>query len=77
MEPEIIGNRIKNIMKNKNITIEQLSKNMNIDKKKLKEKLEGKEEFYIEEMHQIKKIFNLNSKECDDLFFNKDIKLIV
>ena len=74
MEPEVVGNRVKKLMKNRKITLEQLAKNMNIDEGRLKNKLDGKEEFYIGEMSKIKEIFKLNVKECDDLFFNENVK---
>lgn len=75
MDPEIIGNRVKEIMKNRNVTIEELSEKIKIDKECLKDKLEGKEEFYLDEMIKIRKIFNLNLEESDYLFFRKEIEI--
>lgn len=75
MEPEIVGNRIKELMKKQNITADVLAKKMNIDIKKLNKKLEGKEEFYIEEMRKIKDIFNLDVETADKIFFKEDCKI--
>lgn len=75
MNPEIIGNRVKEIMKNKNITVQELSEKIGINKKCLEKKLEGKEEFYLDEMIKIKKILNLNLEESDYLFFKKEMEV--
>ena len=75
MEPEIIGNRIKELMKKNKITVKELSDSMHIDIKELNEKLEGKEEFYIDEMKKIKEIFELDEKASDDLFFQEHCKI--
>lgn len=72
MEPEIVGKRVIELMKKHNITVEELSLKMGLKKKKLEAKLKGKEEFYINEMRKIKKIFNLNVEECHKLFFQED-----
>ena len=69
MEPNIIGERLKLLMKKQNLTIENLADLMHIKKEALHKKLEGEEEFYIEEMGKIVEIFNLSIKECDELFF--------
>lgn len=75
MEPEIIGNRVKELMQKQNITIEQLSKKMDIDLRELNNKLEGKEEFYIDEMKKIKEIFELDEKSSDELFFKENCEV--
>lgn len=72
MEPEIVGNRVMKLMKEHKMGIEELAKKMEINKKSLEKKLKGEEEFYIEEMHKIQEIFDLNLKEIDDLFFKKN-----
>ena len=69
MDAIVVGSRIKKLMENKNITIEQLSKKMGINEKELEKKLKGEEEFFIGEMAKIKVIFELNLKEFDELFF--------
>lgn len=69
MEPKIVGSRIKVLMEKRNITLQQLAEAMNIEKTNLEKKLEGEEEFVIDEMGKIAEIFNLSVKECDELFF--------
>ena len=70
MEPEIVGKRIKKLMEIKNITSQQLSKKMDINKK-----LEGQEEFYLDEMKKIQQIFDLDIKTVDELFFKEECKI--
>ena len=65
MEPEIVGKRIKKLMEIKNITSQQLSKKMDIDINSLNKKLEGQEEFYLDEMKKIQQIFDLDIKTFD------------
>lgn len=75
MEPEIIGKRIKLLMQKNNITIEKFSEQLGINIEKLKTKLEGKEEFYLNEMKKIKEIFKLDENASDELFFKEDCKI--
>lgn len=49
-----------------------MAKRIGITNKKLENKLEGKEEFYISEIIELTKIFNLNIEECAKIFFNED-----
>ena len=72
MEPEIVGKRIKKLMEIKNITSQQLSKKMDIDINSLNKKLEGQEEFYLDEMKKIQQIFDLDIKTVDELFFKEE-----
>ena len=75
MEPEIVGKRIKKLMEIKNITSQQLSKKMDIDINSLNKKLEGQEEFYLDEMKKIQQIFDLDIKTVDELFFKEECKI--
>lgn len=75
MEPEEVGKRIKELMKKENISLAILSKKMGIDESVLNNKLNGREEFYIKEMNKIKVIFNLDERQCDELFFKEDCKI--
>ncbi len=75
MEPEIVGKRIKKLMKIKNITSQQLSKKMDIDINSLNKKLDGQEEFYLNEMKKIQQIFDLDIKTVDELFFKEECKI--
>ena len=75
MEPEIVGKRIKKLMEIKNITSQQLSKKMDIDINSLNKKLEGQEEFYLDEMKKIQQIFYLDIKTVYELFFKEEFKI--
>ena len=75
MEPEIVGKIIKKLMEIKNITSQQLSKKMDIDINALNKKLEGQEEFYLDEMKKIQQIFDLDIKTVDELFFKEECKI--
>lgn len=72
MKPELVGKRIENLISNSEMTIEEVAKKIGIKTKKLHNKLEGKEEFYISEIIAITKLFNLDIDECEKIFFNKD-----
>ncbi len=71
MEPEVVGKRVIKLMKEHKMEIEELAKKMNLKQTVLKDKLEGKEEFYLEEMIKIKNIFHLDTKSCDEIFFQE------
>ncbi len=71
MEPEIIGHRIQKLMIQKNIEKEELAKSLNITSEELKRKLEGKEEFYINQIDKIKEIFQLDVETFTKIFFEK------
>ncbi len=71
MEPELVGERVMKLMKEHKIAIEELADRMKIQVKVLKGKLEGKEEFYLNEMIKLRNIFELDIKNCDELFFQK------
>lgn len=75
MEPEIVGKRIRKLMENNNIEMIELANKMDLKLEDLERKLEGKEEFYIDEMMKIKAIFQLNGDDCDELFFQEDTQL--
>lgn len=74
MEPEIVGKRIRQLMEKNEIEVEQLADKMKLNVTDLKNKLDGKEEFYIDEMMKIKTIFQLSSSDCDQLFFQEAIE---
>ena len=74
MEPEIVGKRIRQLMEKNEIEVEQLADKMKLNVTDLKNKLDGKEEFYIDEMMKIKTIFQLSSSDCDQLFFQEEIE---
>lgn len=75
MKPEIVGNRIKELMKIEGIKEEELANNLRITSTELEKKLNGEEEFYISQMMKIKEIFNLNLDVFEKLFFEEDFNL--
>lgn len=74
MEPEIVGKRVIKLMDKHNMKREDLAIKMKLEMKKLNNKLEGKEEFYLDEIIKLKNIFNLDVKECDEIFFQESKK---
>lgn len=72
MEPKIVGNRIKELMKRVKINEKELADNLNITLLELEKKLSGEEEFYISQIMKIKEIFNLNLDVFAKLFFGED-----
>ena len=72
MEPKIVGNRIKELMKIKQIKEIDLAKELNIPIEELKKKLNGEEEFFVSQIMQIKEIFHLNLNTWARLFFEED-----
>lgn len=71
MEPKIVGERIKTLLKKYNISKKEFSEKLGINLNVLNNKLDGKEEFYLNEMLKIKEIFQLDDKSCDELFFKE------
>lgn len=74
MEPEIVGKRVEQLRKEHEISIRELAERMELTEQVLQMKLKGEEEFYLHEMEKIKDIFQLNIKDCDQLFFGGDRK---
>lgn len=75
MEPEIVGERVRKLMEKDNMEMMELANKMDLNIESLKDKLEGKEEFYIDEMMKIKEIFQLSSSECDAIFFQEETEV--
>ena len=73
MEPEIVGYRMKQLMKIVKINEQQLADNLNMTLDELERKLNGKEEFYISEIMKIKELFHLNLDLFSRLFFEEEI----
>ena len=74
MEPEIVGERIKVLMRKYNLSKEKMAEKMVLDIKTSERKINGKEEFYLKEMLKIKEIFQLDDKSCDEIFFQETIE---
>ena len=72
MEPKIVGEKVLELIKNNQITIEDVAKKIGIKNKELHKKLEGKEEFYISEIIALTKLFNLDIDECIKTFFYEE-----
>lgn len=72
MKPEVVGRKVKELLENNNMTIEEFSEKMNLTIETLQKKLEGKEEFYLDEMIKIREIFQLDVQSCEELFFNEN-----
>lgn len=75
MEPEIVGSRIRELMQKQNISLQELADKIKIDTEKLNRKLQGKDEFYINEMEKIREVFGLDLKTFDQIFFKQDCKI--
>ncbi len=72
MEPKIVGERIKKLIKANQMTKEEVAKKIGIKNKSFEKKLMGKEEFYIEEIVKLTEIFHLNIDECEEIFFHEN-----
>lgn len=72
MNPKLIGNRLKALMTIKGIKRKDLAIELNVSYNTLTKKLNGEREFTINEMLQIKEIFNLDVDLCANIFFNPE-----
>ena len=71
MEPKIIGERVRALIKKNKMTQEEVSSAIGIRTELLEKKLQGKKEFYVDEIIKIIKLFNLNLEECEKIFFSE------
>lgn len=76
MNPEIIGDRLKALMKIRKIKMSFLAKELKISYNTLTKKLNGQIEFNISEMWIIKDVLELDTKLCDEVFFNENFSII-
>lgn len=76
MNPEIIGNRLKILMSIRNVKRSYLAKKLGISYNTLTKKLNGQEEFYLDEIWKIKEILELDNKLCIDIFFNENFLIL-
>lgn len=72
MEPEEIGKNVESLILKNKISKKEVAQILGIKNNVLENKLSGKEEFYIGEIIEIKKIFNLSPDDCAKLFFYKE-----
>lgn len=70
MNKIIIGKNVEKLIVERNVTLEQLSKEMQIDKKELMKKIEGKQEFCVSDVLSITKFLKLSNEEVSSMFFN-------
>lgn len=73
MKPEIVGDRVKSLMEKRNVSSIQLAEKLDITEEELKEKLTGKQEFYVSEVIIITQLFNLDIKTVAEIFFSDKI----
>ena len=70
MNKLIVGKNVEKLILKRNVTLEQLSKEMQIDKNELAKKIEGKQEFCVSDVLSITKVFELSNEEVGHIFFN-------
>lgn len=68
-KPELTGNElIQNKIEQSGYTMKFVGLMLGITEKQLKMKLEGKKEFYITEIFELKRLLNLSNQEVDAVF---------
>lgn len=70
MDPKLIGNRLKILMKRKQIKRIYLAKKIGISYNTLTKKLNGQSEFSAIEINKLKTILELDEKLSANIFFN-------
>ncbi len=71
MKPQIVGKRVEELIKSRNISVDEVAQKLGISVKKLKSKIEGKEEFYVSEVIELTEIFDLDIKTVSQIFFDE------
>ena len=69
MNPVIIGKKVEKLMLESQVTLEQMSKEMQIKPVELLNKIEGKEEFCVCDVLSITKFLGLSNEEVNRVFF--------
>lgn len=72
MKAEIVGKRVKELMQNKKINVEELADKLGVSKKDLEDKLEGKEEFFVSEVINLTRLFHLDINTVNEIFFKEE-----
>lgn len=72
MDAIIIGGRIKFFMKFRQIKRKRLAKELGISCKRLARKLNGKEEFFLDELWKLKDILNIDNELMSHILFDKN-----
>ena len=69
MNNEIVGKKVKSLMVFKNVKKSELAKELGITYNTLTRKLNGIEDFNINEILKMKDIFNMDIELCAKVFF--------
>ena len=77
MDAKIIGNRLKILMKNKQIKRSYMAKKIGISYNTLTKKLNGQTEFSAIEIAKIKSFLELDEKLSANIFFNPDFDILI
>lgn len=75
MDPKIIGERLKILMKNKKIKRSYLAKKIGISYNTLTNKLNGHREFSAVEIAKIKALLKLDNELSANIFFNPNYEI--
>ncbi len=71
MEAEIVGKKVGELIKSRNVTIAEIAQKLNITENELRNKIEGKDEFYVSEVIELTEIFDLDIKSVAQIFFDE------
>lgn len=72
MEPKLVGEKVKKLIEERNVTYQEFAKKLGISVRSLQKKLSGEEEFYVSEVIEITEIFDLDIKTVSKIFFSSD-----
>lgn len=72
MEPKLVGEKVKKLIEERNVTYQEFAKKLGISVRSLQKKLSGEEEFYVSEVIEIAEIFDLDIKTVSKIFFSSD-----
>ena len=70
---ELIGEKVKELMRRNNMSTKELAQKLNIKTSELTLKLNGKKEFLASEASDIANIFELTIQEFGHIFFNSKV----
>ncbi len=73
MDAQNIGKKVEQLIKLNNMEISEIAKKLQISEKELRNKIEGKDEFYVSEVIELTEIFKLDIKTVAEIFFNDQI----
>ena len=69
MDAQNIGKKVEQLIKLNNMEISEIAKKLQISEKELRNKIEGKDEFYVSEVIELTEIFKLDIKTVAEIFF--------